>query len=74
VAERQPYPCPECGFDGPHTTCEVDEGGVTYECGACYVEFYAPENADLNLPKEEVCSLTDCPGYLPPQIDDRRTT
>jgi hypothetical protein len=40
------YPCPECGFDGPHTTCEVDEGGVTYECGSCYVEFYAPDSPE----------------------------
>lgn len=37
------YPCPECGFDGPHTLVDTfTRSGreiETYECGRCVVEF-----------------------------------
>jgi hypothetical protein len=36
------YPCPKCGYDGPHTA--VDEGDVwVVECGSCYAEFEVPK-------------------------------
>ncbi len=47
MAERIDYPCPECGFDGPHPVLEScmrpGDESPTYlvECGdsACAVEF-----------------------------------
>lgn len=30
--ELQEYPCPACGFDGPHN--EIDHSAI--ECGRCY--------------------------------------
>ncbi len=34
------YPCPSCGYEGPHAYFAGDRfcAGVA-ECGACYVEF-----------------------------------
>jgi len=37
------YPCPDCGFDGPHMLVDTQtvHGLVVEvcECGKCYVEF-----------------------------------
>jgi hypothetical protein len=32
VDELQEYPCPECGFDGPHNP--IDDSAI--ECGRCH--------------------------------------
>jgi transcription elongation factor Elf1 len=37
------YPCPECGYDGPHTLQETRTDGIkVIECGSCYCEFEVP--------------------------------
>lgn len=45
TAETADYPCPECGFDGPHTRFPASR---IYECGnaECYAEFLAEEATD----------------------------
>lgn len=39
-----PYPCPECGHDGPHPIVEAErpDGQIAVECRACYVEVQVP--------------------------------
>jgi len=37
------YPCPECGYEGPHTIQETGGGIVIVECGGCYCEFEVSE-------------------------------
>ena len=38
------YPCPECGYDGPHALVTTEGGVLVVECGnsACAVEFSVP--------------------------------
>jgi len=42
------YPCPECGYEGPHSYLGQDEdsGPDIYECGdpECYLEFSVPRD------------------------------
>ena len=37
------YPCPECGYEGPHVVQEIgrdeDVTVSVVECGSCYAEF-----------------------------------
>jgi hypothetical protein len=44
----EPYPCDECGYEGPHSYLgsDSDDGPDTYECGdsACYAEFQVPRD------------------------------
>ncbi len=43
------YPCPECGYDGPHSILNRREQSPVVECGdtACGAEFTAdPGNGD----------------------------
>lgn len=36
------YPCPACGFEGPHSAVEDEDGVRRAECGDCYEEFEVP--------------------------------
>jgi hypothetical protein len=36
------YPCPNCGYDGPHDEFALNE----FECGDCHGEFTRPATAD----------------------------
>lgn len=48
-ASHEPYPCDECGYEGPHSYLgsDGDDGPDTYECGdsSCYAEFQIPRDA-----------------------------
>lgn len=37
------YPCPKCGYEGPHAVLGPDEAGQLVECGdtRCAAEFVA---------------------------------
>jgi hypothetical protein len=37
------YPCPGCGYEGPHTPTDDDDDVDSYECGSCLDVFDAAD-------------------------------